>query len=267
LSQINNGSGVFEETFMNANLDGKVAIVTGGGRDIGRASAIKLAQNGASVAVNYLHSADKANETVATIQGSNGKAVAIRADITNEGEVEQLVHQTQEAFGQAIHVLVNNAGGLVARRPLLEMDNAFLNEVMQLNLNSVFLMMKAVVPKMTEGGSIVNLSSLAARNGGGGGAVAYATAKGAVLTFTRGMSKELALKGVRVNCVSPGLIGTGFHDKFTSDEVRKNVAASTPISREGRAEEVADVVVFLAGDTSTYITGESIEINGGAYFI
>lgn len=249
------------------NLTGKVAIVTGGGRDIGRAAAIKLAQNGAAVVINYNRSADQANETLDLISKNDGKAIVVQADVTKESDIQKLMEKTQEAFGKTIHILVNNAGGLIARKSLLEMDEAFVNAVMKLNFNSVFLMTKAVVPHMTEGGAVINLSSLAARNGGGGGAVLYATSKGAVLTFTRGMAKELAPKGIRVNCVSPGLIGTTFHDRFTNPDVREKVAASTPINREGRAEEVADTIVFLAGDTSSYITGESIEINGGAYFI
>jgi 3-oxoacyl-[acyl-carrier protein] reductase len=131
----------------------------------------------------------------------------------------------------------------------------------------VFLVTKAVVPLMPEGSTIVNLASLAARDGGGGGALAYSAAKGAVLTLTRGLSKELAPKKIRVNCVSPGMIDTTFHDTFTSPEVRKTVASRTSLGREGTPEDVANAVFFLATDASAYITGESIEINGGIYFV
>ena len=138
---------------------------------------------------------------------------------------------------------------------------------MTLNLKTVFLVTKAVLPFMSSGGAIVNFSSQAARDGGGPGAIAYATAKGGVLTFTRGLAKELGPKGIRVNAVSPGMISTTFHDTFTKPEVREKVAASTPLKREGQAKEVADLVVYLCSNESSFITGASIEINGGTYFI
>jgi 3-oxoacyl-[acyl-carrier protein] reductase len=139
--------------------------------------------------------------------------------------------------------------------------------VLDLNLTTVFLVTQAALPHMPEGGTIVNLSSLAARDGGGGGALAYSSAKGAVLTLTRGLSKELAPRRIRVNCVSPGLIATTFHDTFTTPEVRQAVAGRTSVGREGSADDVADAVLFLASDASAYITGESLEINGGLYFV
>jgi 3-oxoacyl-[acyl-carrier protein] reductase len=147
------------------------------------------------------------------------------------------------------------------------MDEQFWDAVMALNLRSVFLVTRGAVRHMGEGSSIVNLASLAARDGGGGGALAYSAAKGAVLTLTRGLSKELAPRRIRVNCVSPGLIDTTFHDTFTPPEVRKAVAGRTTIGREGRPEDVAEAVLFLASDASSYINGESIEINGGLYFV
>jgi 3-oxoacyl-[acyl-carrier protein] reductase len=158
-------------------------------------------------------------------------------------------------------------GGLVARKLLPDMDEDFWDAVMAVNVKSAFMATKAVVPHMTEGGAIINFSSQAARDGGGFGAIAYASAKGAVLTMTRGLAKELGPKGIRVNCISPGMINTTFHNTFTKDEVRKNVAASTPLRREGEAKEVGDLALYLASDASSFITGASIEINGGTYFI
>ncbi len=251
---------------MYEDVKGKVALVTGGGRDIGRAIAIELAASGASVVVNYNQSADAAKKVVGEIESRGGKAVAIRADVSSGDEVKRLVAGTEKAFGARIDILVNNAGGLLARKKLEEMDEKFWDDVLRLNLKSVFLVTKEVVPRMPEGSAIVNLASLAARDGGGGGALAYSAAKGAVLTLTRGLSKELAPKKIRVNCVSPGLIDTTFHDTFTAPEVRKTVASRTSIGREGKPEDVAKAVAFLASSASAYITGESIEVNGGIYF-
>jgi len=252
---------------MQVDLSGKVALVTGGGRDIGRAVSIALAGSGAAVAVNYNTSADKANEVVRDIEAKGGQAIAVKGDVTSEAQITAMLAAIGQRFGERIDILVNNAGGLLARKKLDEMDERFWDAVITLNLKSVFLVTRAVVPRMSEGGAIVNLSSLAARDGGGGGALAYSAAKGAVLTLTRGLSKELAPKKIRVNCVSPGMIDTTFHDTFTAPEVRKAVAGRTSIGREGTPDDVANSVLFLASDASAYITGESIEINGGIYFV
>jgi len=252
---------------MESDLKGKVALVTGGARDIGRAVVLGLAERGAAVVVNYNSSEDKANEVVRDVKERGGEAIATRADVTSPVETNALVDAAREAFGGSIDILVNNAGGLLARKKLEEMDSDFWDAVMTINLKSVFLVTRAAVPFMPEGSAIVNLSSLAARDGGGGGALAYSAAKGGVLTLTRGLSKELAPRKIRVNCVSPGMIDTTFHDTFTSPEVRKTVASRTSIGREGTPEDVANAVIFLATDASAYITGESIEINGGLYFV
>lgn len=252
---------------MRVDLQGRVAIVTGGARDIGRAVSLKLAECGASVVVNYYTSADRAKAVVAEVESRGGRALAVQADVSRSQDARRLIDQTRKAFGERIHILINNAGGLVARKKLDEMDESFWDTVMGLNLKSVFLVTQAALPYLAEGAAIVNLSSLAARDGGGGGALAYSTAKGGVLTLTRGLSKELAPRKIRVNCVSPGLIATTFHDTFTKPEVRQAVAARTSIGREGTPEDVANAIVFLASDGAAYITGESLEINGGLYFI
>ena len=249
-----------------SDLKGKVAIVTGGARDIGRAASVKLAAAGAKVCVNYLHNQDQANETVAIIKEAGGEAIAVQADVTKSEEVNQLVESCTAAFGNVIHILVNVAGGLMGRKQLPDLDEAFWDAVIDVNFKSVYLVTKAVSPFMTEGGAIVNFSSQAARDGGGFGALAYAAAKGGVLTLTRGLAKELGPKGIRVNCISPGMINTTFHNTFTKPEVRTNVAAATPLRREGEAGEVGDLVLYLAGNNSSFINGESVEINGGTYF-
>lgn len=245
---------------------GKVAVVTGGSRDIGRAVCVRLASEGANVVVNYNSNEADADATVAAIEAAGGNGIRVKADVTKPAEVDALIATTREAFGDAIHVLVNNAGGLVARKTLAEMDEEFFNFVMQLNATSTFLACKAVVPFMSEGSAIVNLASLAGRDGGGGGAIAYATSKGAVMTMTRGLAKELGPKGIRVNALCPGMIATTFHDKFTPDAARENVANSTALRRQGRAEETADLVAYLASDEASFITGANIDINGGLAF-
>ncbi len=248
-------------------MKGKIAIVTGASRDIGRQVAIKLAGQGASVCVNYLDNKALADETVKMITDAGGTAFACYADVTKQADVQNMVEACTKEYGAVIHVLVNVVGGLMGRKLLEDIDEAFWNKVIEVNLSSVFLVTKAVVPFMKAGGAIVNFSSQAARDGGGFGAMAYSTAKGAVLTFTRGLAKELGPKGIRVNCVSPGMINTTFHDTFTKPEVRANVAAATPLRREGKAAEVADLVLYLASDDSSFITGASMEINGGTYFV
>lgn len=250
-----------------ADLSNKIALVTGGARDIGRAISLRLAEQGASVIVNYFDNAEQADETVQMIRKADGKAAAIQADVTKQADIERLVAQAIQSFGNTIHVLINVAGGLVARKKMDEMDELFWHTVITLNLTSAFLVTKAVLPHMADGGAIVNFSSQAARDGGGPGAIAYATAKGGVLTFTRGLAKELGPRMIRVNCVSPGLINTTFHNTFTKPEVRQRVAAMTPLSREGEAKEVADLVAYLASDNASFINGASVEINGGTYFV
>jgi len=248
------------------DLSGKIAIVTGGTRDIGRACSIQLAQAGAKVAVNYCNNKEAGEETLAAIKAVGGEAILVKGDMTKKADVDALVAETQKAFGGEIHVLVNNVGGLVARKKLAEMDEEFFNHVMSLNMNSTFLATQAVVPHMPKGSSIVNLASLAGRDGGGGGASAYSVSKGAVITFTRSMAKELGPDGIRCNALCPGMIDTTFHDTFTPDHVRTHVENSVPLRRQGKSEDCADLVVFLASDKSSYVTGANIDINGGMFF-
>jgi len=247
-------------------LKNKIAIVTGGSRDIGRACSIKLAEQGAKVVVNYLNNEDAGRETVTRIEETGGQALLIKGDMTKKSDVDNLVQKTMEEFGNEIHVLVNNVGGLVARKKLAEMDEDFLNFVMALNVNSTFLMTQAVVPHMPHGSSIINMASLAGRNGGGNGASAYSMSKGAVITFTRSMAKELGPQGIRVNSLCPGMIDTTFHDTFTPDAARKNLEKTVPLRRQGQSDDCADAVVYLASQQSSYITGANIDINGGLFF-
>lgn len=247
-------------------LKGKIAVVTGGSRDIGQAIALKLAKEGAKIVVNYYNSEKGANETVAEIKSLGQEAIAVKADVSKAKDISYLKEKTVEAFGSKVDILVNNAGGLFQRRTLQEFDEDFYELVMGVNFKSAVFVTQAFEPLMGEGASIINLSSQAARDGGGGGSTLYACSKGAVTTFTRAMAKELGPKGIRVNAICPGLIGTKFHDDFTKDEVREKVAASTPLRREGSAGEVADLVAYLASSESSFINGNNIDINGGLAF-
>ncbi|WP_109355625.1 SDR family NAD(P)-dependent oxidoreductase [Sphingorhabdus sp. EL138] len=249
-----------------AKLNGKTAIITGGSRDIGRAISVKLASEGANVVVNYCNNKDDGDATIAEIEAAGGKALLVQGDMTKQADVTNLVDQARNSFGNAIDIVINVTGGMVERKTLDQMDEEFFNHVMQLNATSTFLVTKATVPYMPEGSAIVNLASQAGRDGGGPGASAYATSKGAVMTFTRSMAKELGPKGIRVNSLCPGMIATTFHDKFTKDAVRENVANSTPLRRQGRAEETADAVAYLASGEASFITGTNIDINGGLLF-
>ncbi|GJM64120.1 glucose 1-dehydrogenase [Persicobacter diffluens] len=252
------------------NLTGKVAIVTGGARDIGKAISLQMAAAGAKVVVNYYAAEEGAEEnaqqTLAEIKGNGGEGILVPGDLTKSDDAEIIVTKAVEAFGERIDILVNVAGGIIGRKKIEEQDENWYNLLMDLNMKSVWLMTKAVRPYLGEGGSIINFASQAGRDGAGPGASLYGTSKGAVMTFTRAMAKELGPIGVRVNALCPGMIATKFHDDHTADQVRVNVANSTPLRREGRAEEVADLVVYLASDKSSFITGNNIDINGGLAF-
>ena len=244
-------------------LAGKTAIITGGGRDIGAAVAKKLAAEGANVAISYFESSNGADAVVADIEAAGGKALAVQADLNTQSGVDKLVGTTVETFG-GVDVLVNNAGGLIARKTIAEMELSHWEAVMTLNVTSTFMMTKACLAHM-KNGAIVNLASQAGRDGGGPGAVAYATSKGAVMTMTRGLAKELG-PDIRVNALCPGMIDTDFHNIHTPDAGRKGFEANAPLKRQGHVDDAANLVLFLACDDSAFLTGTNIDINGGMLF-
>lgn len=244
-------------------LAGKTAIVTGGGRDMGAAAAKQLAAEGANVGISYFESSQGADTVVAEIKAAGGAALAVQADLNTQDGVDALVGATVDAYG-GVDVLVNNAGGLIARKTIAEMELEHWNKVMTLNLTSTFMMTKAVLAHMKRG-AIVNIASQAARDGGGPGAVAYATSKGAVMTMTRGLAKELG-PDIRVNALCPGMIDTDFHNIHTPDAGRRGFEANAPVKRQGTIEDTANLIVFLACDDSAFMTGTNVDINGGMLF-
>jgi len=250
----------------NSDFKGKVALVTGASSGIGRATAERLAEGGASVAINYNKNEAGAEEARRKITAAGGRAITVQADVGCICGVKALVERTVSELGP-IDVLVNNAGSLVERLKILELTEQRWDEVMNLNLKSAFLCSQAVASSMMErrSGAIINVSSIAGRTGGALGSIHYSTAKGGLITFTKGLAKELAAYNVRVNAVSPGVIDTRFHEIFSTPETIKAYISGIPLGRVGTPEEVAQVICFLASDAASYLAGETIEINGGMF--
>jgi 3-oxoacyl-[acyl-carrier protein] reductase len=246
------------------DLTGKVALITGASSGIGAATALLLADLGARVAIGYHGNAEGAKQVQSKIAAAGGSAIAIRADVTRADEIASLTGTAAAQLGP-IDILINNAGSLMQRMRILELKEQTWDQIQDLNLKSAVLCSQAVAPSMIERktGAIVNVSSIAARNGGGPGAGAYASAKGGLISFTKSLAKELAPHGVRVNAVSPGVIDTPFHERFSTPEMMRNFVTAIPLGRVGTSMECAQVIVFLASDAASYVVGETIEVNGG----
>ncbi len=245
-------------------LRGKRALVTGGASGIGRGIVEALAAHGVDVVLTYLSSDAGARETVAVAQAHGVKAYALQADLTDEAVVNHVVSETQRLLG-GIDILVANAGGILGRKGTLELTREIWDNAFALNVTSTFLCCKAVIPGMIAqgNGNIVLMSSQAAFDGGGVGSAYYAATKGAILTYNRGLAKELAPHHIRVNCVAPGLIDTRFHDINTPPDMRAAVRGRIPLGREGTPTDVAGAVIYLTSELGAYLTGETIIINGG----
>ena len=247
------------------DFSGKVVLVTGASSGIGAAVATGFARHGADVVVHYHRNVDGAEKVATSIAEAGGSARTVQADLSDPAEASRLVDDVVQRNGR-IDVLVNNAGDLVKRTKVTEVSDEEYRRIIDLNLTSVFAMCRSAVPAMQRQGSgaIINVSSVAARNGGGGGSVVYATSKGAVSTFTRGLAKELAQEGIRVNAVAPGIITTPFHDRHTEQAQMQTLVAGVPMGRAGTPEECVGAVLFLASDEmSSYVTGQVVEVNGG----
>jgi 3-oxoacyl-[acyl-carrier protein] reductase len=246
------------------NLSGSVALITGASSGIGAATAVRLADLGARVAIGYHRHKAGAEATRDRIVAAGGQAIAIGGDVRLVDEVRALVDRTVTELGP-IDILVNNAGSLVARLGIRDVTEAHLDDVMALNLNSAVLASQAVAQSMIDRrrGAIVNVVSIAGHSGGGPGAGAYASAKAALTAYTKSVAKELAPHGVRVNAVSPGVIDTPFHEVFSTPEMIKSFVSTIPLGRVGTAVECANVIAFLASDLASYVVGATIDVNGG----
>lgn len=250
-----------------AKIEGRCALVTGASRGIGAATAVALASNGAEeVLIHYNSYGAGAEATAEAVRRAGARTRLFQADLATEDGIRSLCEQVK---GLPIDLLINNAGHLVGRATLLEATYELFDRILTLNVKSAYFLSQAVAPHMLAQGHgvIIHLSSIAARHGGGIGATLYSAAKGAVLTMTKGMARELAPKGIRVNAVSPGTVDNDFHARYSTPEMMKNMLASTPAGRLGTNEEIADTIVFLCSDASRYIYGQTIEVNGGMYMV
>ena len=248
---------------MTAKLKGKRVLVTAGAQGIGLAISKALLREGCDVAVHYFTS----DAAAKALQGEGKRVLALSADLTDPDQTKKLVEKSVDFLG-GLDILINNAGSLIARRKLDEVDMAFWQKVIDVNVTSMMNVTRCAAPALraAKGASVVNLASLAGRKGGHPGSLVYSLAKGAVLTFTRALAAELGPDGIRVNALAPGLIlDTSFHNTHTTKESAEATIAQIPIGRAGTPDDVADAALFLAEQFDGFITGATLDINGGVY--
>lgn len=243
----------------------RTVLITGASKGIGAATALLFAKEPAHLLLHYSSDRAGAEVVAAQAQTHGAKTELLQADLTTFAGVEAFTAQLK---GRQIDVLINNAGSLIGRHKIPDMPAAHWEATVMLNLSSVFYITQAVAPGMLAKGAghIVTVGSIAGRNGGGPGAAAYATCKGAVSALTKAMAKEFSASGIHVNCVAPGVIETHFHEVFSTPQMLENFKAATPAGRLGTSEETADVIYYLCTDKAGYIYGQTIEVNGGMYF-
>ncbi len=247
------------------DLDGKVVLITGASTGIGAGCAKAFGARGCKVVVHYHSSQDAALEVAQAVNAAGGEALIVQGDLRFSAECERVVNAAVQRF-QSIDVLINNAGALVRRVPITEISDEAFDDVVNINVRSMMMCTKHAVPHMLNGGSIINVTSVAARHGGGPGAALYAGSKGFVSTVTKGLAKELVGRRIRVNAVSPGVVMTPFHDKFSTPEQLESMRQTIPMARLGTVDECVGAFIYLASEKlSSYVTGQIIEINGGQY--
>jgi 3-oxoacyl-[acyl-carrier protein] reductase len=250
------------------DLKDKVVLITGSSTGIGAAAAVAFGKLGARVAVHYNSSQGPAEEVLDRVKATGAQAILLKGDVLESAQCQRLVDETVQAFGR-IDVLINNAGALVQRVPIEEITDELFDNVVYLNVRSAMMCTAAAVKAMRQqgqGGVVINVTSVAARHGGGAGASLYAGSKGFVSTMTRGLAKELVKDHIRVNAVAPGVITTPFHERFSTPQMLEGFKATIPMNRLGTAEECAGAFVYLASEQmSGYVTGQIIEVNGGQY--
>jgi 3-oxoacyl-[acyl-carrier protein] reductase len=253
---------------MIEDLKDKVVLITGASTGIGAAAAVAFGQNGARVAVHYNSSRTEAEKVAHAVEQAGGKALLVQGDVTDSSVCHALVERAVGGFGR-IDVLINNAGGLIQRAPLENITDELFDQVLYLNVRSALKCSAAAAEQMRRqgsGGNIINVTSVAARHGGGQGAALYAGSKGFISTMTRGLAKELVKDRIRVNAVAPGVIQTPFHDRYSSPQILETFRATIPMNRIGTPDECSGAFLFLASNAmSGYVTGQIVEVNGGQY--
>ena len=253
---------------ISQKLAGKRVLITAGAQGIGEAISRRFIEAGCHVAIHYFSSSANAEKIVAEPHAENQKVIAVGGDLTNTDIATEMVNDVVSQLG-GLDILINNAGSIVARRRLHEIDEAFWTQVFDLNLTSMLSITRAAAPHLAKsavGSSVVNMASLAGRKGGHAGSLAYSTAKGAVLTWTRALANELAPQGTRVNAIAPGLIlGTSFHNTHTTKESADKTIEGIPLGIAGGADDVARAVLYFASEYDGFITGATLDINGGVY--
>ncbi len=248
----------------HSEFHGQTVLITGASNGIGAETAQMFGEAGAFVMVHYNNARERAQAVLDRVVAGGGSGMILKADLTRMAGCRELIVQVKNS-GRPVDILINNAGSLVKRTPILEFTEELWDQVMTLNLTSAFFLAQAVLPGMIERkqGVIINIGSVAGRNGGGLGASAYSTAKAAIATLTKSLAKEFSPHGIRVNCVSPGTIDTNYHRTFSTPAMLQSIASATPMGRLGTSREVAEVVVFLCSCRSNFIQGQTIEVNGG----
>jgi 3-oxoacyl-[acyl-carrier protein] reductase len=243
-------------------FDGMTALVTGASNGIGAETAVRFAEGGAHVLIHYNRAEKEAASVLERVRKAGGEGAILQADLTTMAGTHHLIGQIK---GRSIDILVNNAGSLIKRTPVLDMTEELWEQTMMLNFTSAFFLTQAVLPGMLEKGRgfLVNVSSIAGKTGGGVGALAYAAAKGAISTMTKGITKEFGARGIRSNCISPGTIDTNYHKTFSNEQMLSGVRSMTPIGRLGTSEEIAGCIIFLCSPDAGFIHGQVIEANGG----